>query len=103
MRVCTRRVLSNSGRTFPLHSLDLDPINTKQSVVDEQRRLLRAALWDASDYANIAAELWEDGPADLARDMLSGFSAEEVDLQVEMRRAREEFVAEERLLFINDE
>ena len=89
--------------TFPLHSLDLDPINTKQSVVDEQRRLLRAALWDASDYANIAAELWEDGPADLARDMLSGFSAEEVDLQVEMRRAREEFVAEERLRFINDE
>ena len=88
--------------TFPLHSVDLSP-NDEQSVVDEQRRLLRAALWDASDYADIAAELWENGPADLARDMLSGFSDEEVDLRVEMRRAREEFIAEERLRFINDE
>ena len=64
---------------------------------------MRAALWDASDFADIAAEQWENGPADLARDMLSGFSGEEVDVEVEMRRARDEFIAEERLRFIRDE
>ena len=99
--VASRRIVNHW--TFPLHSLDLTPIKTKKSVVEERRRLMRAALWDASDYADIAAEQWENGPADLARDMLSGFSDEEVDLQVEMRRARDEFIAEERLRFIHDE
>lgn len=89
--------------TFPLHSLELTPIPAEKSGVDEQRRLMRAALWDAGDYADIAAEQWENGPADLARDMLSGFSHEEIDVQAEMRRARNEFIAEERLRFIDDE
>ena len=89
--------------TFPLHSLELTLIDTEKFVGDEQLILMRAALWDASDYADIAAEQWENGPADEARDMLSGFSDEEVDPQVEMRRARDEFIAEERLRFINSE
>ena len=41
---------------------------------------MRAALWDASDYADIAAEQWENGPADEARDMLSDFRALRVNM-----------------------
>ena len=89
--------------TFPLHSLDLGIVKTAKSVADEQRRLMRAALWDASDHADIAAEQWENGPADIARDMLSGFSEDEIDPQAEMRRAKAEFIAEERQRFINEE
>jgi len=60
--------------TFPLHSVDLTLIDTTKSVEDEQRRLMRANLWDWNDYADIAAEQWEDGPADIAHDMLCDLS-----------------------------
>ena len=59
-----------------MHSLDLTLIDTTKSIGDEQRKLMRAAHWDASDYTDIAAEQWENGPADMASDMLSDFSDE---------------------------
>ena len=98
-----RRRIVNTW-TFPMHSLKLTRINVTRSSIDkEQRRRMRAALWDESDYSDIAAEQWEDGPADIARDMLGDFSGDEVDHQAEMSRARAEGIAEERLRFINEE
>ena len=96
-----RRIVD--GWTFPMHSLDLTWIDVTNSIGDEQHRRMRAALWDLGGYADLVAEQWEDGPADMVRDMLGDLSCDEVDYQAEMRRAREEFIAEERLRFINEE
>lgn len=85
-----------------MHSLDLKLIDATKSVGDDRRRMMRADLWDAGDYADTAAELWRDGPADMVRDMLGDFSDDGVDYQAEMSRARAEFIAEERLRFINE-
>ena len=89
--------------TFPLHSVDLTLINVTKSITVEQRRLLRAKLWDESDYADIAAEIWENGPADIVRDMLSDSSEDEIDPLAEMRRARADFIAAERQRFIEND
>ena len=82
--------------------MDLTLIDTTKSVEDEQRRLMRANLWDANGYADIAAEQWEDGPADIAHDMLRDLSEERIGFHAEMRQAKAEFIAEERLRFIED-
>ena len=46
-------------------TLDLKLIDATKSVGDNRRRMMRADLWDAGDYADTAAELWKDGPADI--------------------------------------
>ena len=84
-------VLRGHGQTIPVR------------VDDELRRRMRANLWDANDYADIAAEQWENGPADTVRDMLIDFSDDGVDFRAEMSRAKAAFIAEERLRFINEE
>nr|MDE0500644.1 hypothetical protein [bacterium] len=100
-RVSLRRVVDLW--TFPSHSVDLALIDVTKSVADERPRLMRARLWDESDYADIAAELWENGPADIVRDMLSDVIEDESDRLAEMRRAEAEFIAEERMRFIEDD
>lgn len=89
--------------TFPLHSVDLRLIDVTKSITDEQRRLMRAKLWYEHDYADIAAEMWENGPVDIVRDMLSDSSEDEINLMAELRRAKADFIAAERQRFIEED
>lgn len=89
--------------TFPLHAVELSKVDTAKSIDEEKRRAERAALWDAADYGDIVADLWEDGPADLARDALDAVPDDVLDRRAEMARMKAEYIREERQRFIESE
>lgn len=89
--------------TFPLHGVDLTRVDTSKTIEDEKRRAERALLWDEAGYGDIAAEAWDNGASDLARDMLDAVPADELDYNVEMARMRADYVREERQRFIDSD